>query len=184
MSGAWISAYAALTHAVSVEVSPEIAERKLIQAIATGALPAKVRSGKSEKFFSRDMFLGKGASIKVDFQTGEGRYVWPSYALGGAPYEDWTFKDLAVSERHMDSMWPREEFPQKKTGRPKGTGLAGADAPLIEKMHKLIQAGKATSPTKAAWEVMGRDGSGASGAGAPESKAKRLVDAYKAAHGV
>jgi hypothetical protein len=64
-----------------------------------------------------------------------------------------------------------------KRGRTKGAGsLEGVDAPLIEKMKKLIAEGDAFSPHGAAILVA----NDAKGAGTVESKATRLANRYKA----
>jgi hypothetical protein len=64
---------------------------------------------------------------------------------------------------------------KKKQGRPEGSGSwAAADAPLIDKMHELIEARRAKSPTDAAHQVAGE----AQGKGAPESKITRLRKRY------
>jgi hypothetical protein len=62
-------------------------------------------------------------------------------------------------------------------GRPKGSGsLERADAPLIERMRKLIMEGECVSPTAAAQAVA----ADAMGAGTLDSKVRRLVERYGA----
>jgi hypothetical protein len=59
-------------------------------------------------------------------------------------------------------------------GRPKGTGFAKMDGAVVSAMLKSSDE-NGCSLTDAAWRIIGRDGSGAAGAGTPEAKVKRLV---------
>jgi hypothetical protein len=69
-----------------------------------------------------------------------------------------------------------EKGSNEKSERP---SYAKADAPIIAKMHDLVQRGDERSPTSAAWNLIGKDGAGAKGASTPDSKVNRLVKAYK-----
>ena len=67
-------------------------------------------------------------------------------------------------------------------GRPKGTGYAAMDEPLIAEMKAMIDGLIAKSPTEAARAVIGKDGSRAAGYGTPEAKVDRLVKSYRASY--
>jgi hypothetical protein len=103
------------------------------------------------------------------------------------------WRDLSVREADVRRLWPAEPRwpgaestteanswqPDKKTGRPKGTGYTALDAPLVAKIKKMVEDGKAKSHTEAASMVIGRDGSRANGAGSVEAKISRLVGRAK-----
>lgn len=65
--------------------------------------------------------------------------------------------------------------PDKKTGRPSGTGYARQDELLIVEMHSLLDTRKAKSLTEAASTVIGKDGERAPGGGTRDAKIARLV---------
>lgn len=68
---------------------------------------------------------------------------------------------------------------RRRRGRPPESGRwAAADAPLLTRMHELIEAGKAKSATDAARLVAGE----AEGSGSPESKITRLRKRYSNQH--
>jgi hypothetical protein len=73
-------------------------------------------------------------------------------------------------------------IPVPRPGRPPGTGFDAMDKPLIAQMKAKIDGCAAKSPTDAAWQVIGRDGSLAAGFGTPEAKVDRLVKRYKFAY--
>ena len=68
-----------------------------------------------------------------------------------------------------------------KPSRPPNRSFEKADAPLVEKMHALIENGQASSPTEAARRVIAEHG--LKGGGTEDSKVTRLVRRYKAANG-
>lgn len=106
MTDAWISAAPALAQVVAIELNPKVAQTKLIEAIKRGTMPAKVVSDRGERFLSADMFHGRHGWIKIDFDTGSGRYVEDSFVAGEPPYSEWEFRDLVISRRHLDEAWP------------------------------------------------------------------------------
>jgi hypothetical protein len=67
---------------------------------------------------------------------------------------------------------------RRKPHRPRGTGMAGADASFVAEMIRLVQAGQASTPTDAAQQIIKR--SRVPGGGTEESKVRRLVRRYKA----
>jgi hypothetical protein len=69
-----------------------------------------------------------------------------------------------------------------QTGRPKGTGYAAMDEPLIAEMKTMIDGLTAKSPTEAARKVIGKGGSRAAGYGTIEAKVDRLVKSYRASY--
>jgi len=75
---------------------------------------------------------------------------------------------------------PASSSVQQSRGRTRGTSFAKADRPLAERMNAMVTSGEASSPSAAAWKLIGRDGAGAEGRGEPEAKVKRLVTAAKA----
>ena len=111
-------------------------------------------------------------------------------AMPGHPGRDlpgFTASGVRVSSAQLRRLFPLEPSsradapdaePARRSGRPPSSGFAEADAPIVEKMRELIESGNCTSVTQAAWQVIGRDGSGAKGNGSPESKVDRLVKRY------
>jgi hypothetical protein len=180
MSDQWIKANLALDQVVAIELNPNVAQTKLIEAIKGGTMPAKALADGEERFLSADLFRGRHGWLKVDWATGAGRYLEMHFVQGQPPLADWSFTDLQVGRRHINELWPQSSTDEGHTGRPKGTGFSGADASIIEEMYGLIKTHSASSPTAAAWKVIGRDGARASGSGTPESKVRRIVSAYKA----
>lgn len=77
----------------------------------------------------------------------------------------------------LDGFFASPAKEKREPRRPKGTGFKNHDAPLLAQMARLYP-GKCSSPTEAAWKVVGRDGSGAKGSGTPNSKVDRLVRAF------
>ena len=113
MTDTWIAAAPALEQVVAVELNPQVAETKLIEAIKRGTMPAKVVSAKGERFLLADLFRGRHGWIKIDFDTGAGRYQEGSIVAGEPPYSEWSFHDLVLSRRHLDELWPASNQPQK-----------------------------------------------------------------------
>jgi hypothetical protein len=94
-------------------------------------------------------------------------------ALWGKP-EAVSYVDLTCARDLLD-VWIGELSGTVATGRPKGTGYAIKDEPLVVKMLEMRDDGRAKSLTEAAKMVIGRNGSGALGIGSPEAKISRLV---------
>ena len=89
------------------------------------------------------------------------------------------FIDIRCSARELKTWHPGprgyQADPPKRRGRKPGSGsYEKDDAPLIKEMGGLIAEGKAASPYAAAMQIVDK----AKGGGAPESKARRLVDRY------
>ncbi len=76
-----------------------------------------------------------------------------------------------LDEEHTPEDVARET---PKRGRRPGTGFERADAPHVEQIVAMIRRGDASSASSAAQMIVG-DGSGAAGAGTPESKVDRLT---------
>jgi hypothetical protein len=70
--------------------------------------------------------------------------------------------------------WLKRTFPQAR-GRPRGSGMQIADQHLLREMQQLILAGKASSPTDAARQIVDK----ALGGGGLDSKIRRLERHYK-----
>jgi hypothetical protein len=100
------------------------------------------------------------------------------------------WRDLSVVADDVRRLWPAESHrpgvdeteadswqPDKKTGRPKGTGYSALDAPLVTKIKKMVEVGKAKSHTEAARMLLGEDGTRVAGIGSLEAKISRLVKA-------
>ena len=88
------------------------------------------------------------------------------------------FKALAAAEprsQATDRGNEQETSPASTRGRKKGSGsFAQLDAPLVKEMKELIDSGKVVSPHAAATQIADR----AKGAGAPESKVRRLINRF------
>src|SRR4051812_31231625 len=86
----------------------------------------------------------------------------------------WPNQTSSTLSQGSDRTTPKGQAGQKRPPcRPKGRSLAAADAEIVECMHRLFRLERAaTSPTAAAWTIIGRDGSGARGSGTPDSKVR------------
>ncbi|MER9776788.1 hypothetical protein [Mesorhizobium sp. M0220] len=91
-----------------------------------------------------------------------------------------TWLDRIVSDARGDPL-PANQNSTRQPHRPRGTGYADADAAIVAEMARLYP-GQCASATEAAWAIVGRDGKGAKGTGAPESKVDRLVRLYGRTH--
>ena len=70
-----------------------------------------------------------------------------------------------------------QDTKKRRAGRKKGSGsLADSDSPLLEDMENLIAGGEVASVWAAAMKMSDK----ATGAGTPNSKAKRLAGRYEA----
>src|SRR4051812_38236976 len=74
-----------------------------------------------------------------------------------------------LPRKEVRRIWPTSPSPDLKSsrGRPRKTGYADMDEPLMADILRLIETKECTSPTQAAWKVVGRDGKGAHGNGTP-----------------
>jgi hypothetical protein len=104
------------------------------------------------------------------------------------------WRDLSALADDVRRLWPAEPHGSgadeteadtgqldKKTGRPRGTGYAASDAPLVAKMIEMVDDGTAKSCVEAARMLLGRDGSNAAGNGSVDAKIARLVKRARAA---
>jgi hypothetical protein len=113
-------------------------------------------------------------------------HVWSYFTTGEAPVDPSRPEETgqlfvcATEQEKKDQVLqflPTDETKAKQLPhRPIGTSMGKADAPYLEKMRPLVEAGR--SPHAAAKEVVG-DGSAVPGAGTPDSKIRRLTQGYK-----
>ncbi len=94
-----------------------------------------------------------------------------------APKEESAESTAPSSEAAATSVPDAASTARQRRGRPSGSGSwADADAPLVDKMRELIEAGNAKSPNDAASKVARE----ARGSGTVESKITRLAKRYRA----
>jgi hypothetical protein len=76
-----------------------------------------------------------------------------------------------------------EELRIAKPGRTPGSDFTKQDGPRIEAMRRLIDEGKASSPTEAAKMVVPNNHSRVEGWGTRQGKIRRHIDGYKRRYG-
>lgn len=208
MSDSWTSLSDALAIVQRITREEVAAKEQILQKLKWGELHARMESHEYRFLWRRSAYssgprfrVEKHAaaafakilpdwwlSCEVDWQMSTAHVRWPpvDYALAkeaekhygreANPYQE-TASGVHVATPDLARLWPMPAI-KPQGHRPKGTGLAGVDGPLVAQMHSALSNNSVSSRTAAARMVLKQAGkrTGATF----DSEVSRLIRRYKA----